>query len=180
MREAAFTHEEEAVIWDFYVTKSLSRASSQYRTLEQYRNSSFSRPFNLLVQMLKVAEVEEECVKIVYGKTMNKVLHQLQLASNKIEEFDIFTPRIACLLPYRRSSENNYYLQRNSVYSIMTHVRNALAHGNTYFFDNEFLLLEDKNFEKVITARMLLNQNTLIEWIRIFDAESKFYPEIHV
>lgn len=58
--------------------------------------------------------------------------------------------------------------------SILTHIRNAFAHGNTYFFENGNTLLEDKN-RNIITARILLKLQTLLDWIGLIDKEQRFY-----
>lgn len=174
IRESNFTRENETVIWDFYVTKSLSKASSQHRWLSEYHRDDFQRPFNLMKKMMMTAGVTEDKCQIVFGRSMNKGLAQLDLLSET--GISIQIPRIACLIPSdgeERPSENKFIL------SIMIHVRNAFAHGNTYFFDNGFVMLEDFDFSKVITARMLFHRNTLLEWIKLFDKDKRFYPEIH-
>ena len=58
---------------------------------------------------------------------------------------------------------------------MFTHIRNAFAHGNTYFFENGNVLLEDKDGNK-ITARILIAVQTLVDWIRLIDKDSIIYP----
>lgn len=55
---------------------------------------------------------------------------------------------------------------------LFRHIRNAFAHGNTYFFENENVLLEDKDGKKV-TARILIPQQALLEWTGIIDKSRK-------
>ena len=57
---------------------------------------------------------------------------------------------------------------------LFRHIRNSLAHGDTFFFDNGNLLLEDKD-KSTITARILINQQTLIDCIKVIDKEGKRY-----
>ena len=178
IRELNFSREDETVIWDFYVTKSLSRASTQHRWLSDYHKDDFQRPFNLLKRMMMAAGVKDEQCKIFNGKSMNKVLAQLDLLAN--EEINTDTPRIACLIPSDREEGAEQYSEKKCVLSVMIHARNAFAHGNTYFFENGFVMLEDMNFDKTITARMLFHKNTLLAWIRLFDKKRDYYPEIHV
>ena len=42
------------------------------------------------------------------------------------------------------------------------------------FFDNGTVLLEDKDGAK-ITAEILINQQTLLDWIKIIDKDERFY-----
>lgn len=85
-------------------------------------------------------------------------------------------PRIACLNPlpsYTDSSKSN-------IISLMIHIRNALAHGRTYFFNNGFVMLDDNNTENTITARFMFHKRTLLDWIRYFDRDGRYYPELLV
>ena len=59
--------------------------------------------------------------------------------------------------------------------SVLTHIRNSLAHGNTYFFENGNVLFEDKDMKGIITARIILKQQTLLDWISLIDKDQKFY-----
>jgi len=43
IREAEFSREEESAIWDFFVTKSISRAASQRRTMQDYQPQQFGQ-----------------------------------------------------------------------------------------------------------------------------------------
>lgn len=64
--------------------------------------------------------------------------------------------------------------KENHILCLMRHIRNTFAHGNTYFFDNDNMLLEDKDGEK-ITASILISKRSLLDWIKIIDKDSKFY-----
>ena len=59
--------------------------------------------------------------------------------------------------------------------SVLTHIRNAFAHGMTYFFDNRNVLLEDKDQRGIITARIILKMQTLLDWITLIDREQRYY-----
>lgn len=45
---------------------------------------------------------------------------------------------------------------------MFAYIRNTFAHGNTYYFDNENVLLEDKDQRK-ITAWILIPMQALLE-----------------
>lgn len=173
IREADFTREEESAIWDFYVTRSLSRAASQQRTFEDYRPSGFGEQRIRLERLLITAGVNDDGVIILRGQSMNSGLDRLELLMPENIIASIHKPRIACINPlpsYADSSKSN-------IISLMIHIRNALAHGRTYFFSNGFIMMED-NIENVITARFLFHKRTLLDWIRYFDRDGRFYPEL--
>jgi hypothetical protein len=52
---------------------------------------------------------------------------------------------------------------------LFRHIRNAIAHNQTYMFENGMILLEDrdKSDSSKITARILLKKETLVEWMQI-------------
>ena len=63
----------------------------------------------------------------------------------------------------------------NRMISLFRHIRNALAHGNTYFFENGFMMLADRNEKKDDTARIILPISALLEWIWIIDKNERYY-----
>ena len=88
---------------------------------------------------------------------------------------EIDVPRIACLTPYTIADEEAPKAKAGDAESVLTHIRNAFAHGNTYYFENQFVLFEDKDQKGIITARIILAQQTLIDWISLIDSEQRFY-----
>jgi hypothetical protein len=93
---------------------------------------------------------------------------------------DIDTPRIVCLSPFTIADEEAPKAKVGEAESVLTHIRNAFAHGNTYYFDNKYVLFEDKDQRGSITARILLSQQSLIDWIRLIDHESRYYEIVNV
>ena len=56
--------------------------------------------------------------------------------------------------------------------SFFRHIRNSLAHNRTYVFGNNFILLEDCDENKNITARLLIKINTLLNWIKVITSKN--------
>lgn len=166
--------EQEAVLWDFYVTKSVADSASQKRTAADYGLKQYP-----IKEMLRVAGIEDADMKVLPASSINKTLKKAGLDSGKIgtdEEIaiDIDKPRIVCLTPFYVSDDDPPKGKMGNAESILTHIRNAFAHGNTYFFEDGNALLEDKN-GNVITARILLKLQTLLDWISIIDKDQRFY-----
>lgn len=177
INETNFTDAQIKMIWDFYVTKSVAASASQKRTISDYGRKQF--PWK---EMLNKAGITNENVKILLANSINKTLvdYDLEIIEghgmdkhNKEIEIDI--PKIVCLTPYSIADEENPKAKVGEAESVLTHIRNAFAHGNTYFFDNGNVLFEDKDQRGVITARMILKQKTLLDWISIVDKEQRFY-----
>lgn len=169
------TREEEAIIWDFYVTKSVAASASQKRNVSEYGLKQL--PYK---EMIASAGIKEERVKILLANSINETLKNFGLDFGKIgtpteEEIDIDELRIVCQTPFSISDEESPKAKYSPAESLLTHIRNAFAHGNTYFFENQNVLLEDKDNRGAITARILLNVKTLLDWISLIDHEERFY-----
>lgn len=166
--------DQEAMIWDFYVTKSVAASASQKRTVGDYGLKHF--PYN---EMIASAGIKEERIKILPASSINETLKAFDLDSGKMgtpdeKEIDIDELRIVCLTPFSIADEHPPKANIGNAESLLTHIRNAFAHGNTYFFENQNVLLEDKN-KNVITARIVLKVQTLIDWIRLIDHGERYY-----
>ena len=177
INESAFSNEQVAMIWDFYVTKSIAASASQKRTASDYGKKNL--PWK---EMCKVANLSPKNVKILLANSINKTLEALDLSitsgsgNNKKEHpIEIGVPRIACLTPYTIADEDTPKAKVGEAESVLTHIRNSFAHGNTYYFENQFVLFEDKDQKGTITARIILAQQTLIDWINLIDSEQRYY-----
>ncbi len=167
---------QEAAIWDFYVSKSIAKSTSQGRKVSDYGLKNL--PWK---EMLEKAGITEENKKILLANSINKTLEKYDLITEEKKdnqsipiEIEIDKPRIVCLTPYTISDEESPKGKVGEAESVLTHIRNAFAHGNTYFFDNGLMMFEDDN-RKTITARMIIRQQTLIDWIGLIDKEQQYY-----
>lgn len=172
---AGFSDEQIAMIWDFYVTKAIAGSASQQRKVSDYGLSKI--PYD---EMLKIAEVPDGCCNALLADKMPETLrlNDLLIVGEKgvPVEIDIDIPRIAYLIPYQIIDNGKPQAKNNcgKAEALLTHIRNSFAHGNTYFFDNGNVLLEDKN-GSTITAMCLLRQQTLLDWIQLIDKSQKYY-----
>ncbi len=130
------------------------------------------------------AGIEPKNVKILLANTINKTLEAFDLVTTEKKDKEVFNkaieidiPKIVCLTPYSIADEDKPKPKDKigEAESVLTHIRNAFAHGLTYFFDNGNVLLEDKDARGTITARMILKQQTLLDWIKLIDHQQKFY-----
>ncbi len=165
-------------IWEFYVSHAICKSAGQRRTASDYGLKQLP-----LSKMLETAEVDSDKIKVLPANSINKTLAMNDLVTvsgkgmeKKNQAIDIDTTRIVCLTPFSISDEEPPSPHIGDAESILAHIRNALAHGNTYLFANGNMMLEDISVDgKTITARMILHQKTLIDWIKIIDKDSKFY-----
>lgn len=175
INESGFTVAQISMIWDFYVTKSIAASASQKRTASDYGLKQI--PF---VKMLEVAGIKENQYKILLSDRMPATLDALNLKTTGEKGIEIpievDIPRFALIMGYSISDEEEPKPKDNcsKAECLLTHIRNAFAHGNTYFFNNENLLLEDKNKSNT-TAMIIIKQKTLLDWIKLIDHEERFY-----
>lgn len=173
INQTNFTLAQVALVWDFYVTKSVAKTAAQKRSVKDYNLKEL--PWKA---MLEKAELSKENVKILKANSINKTLKAFDLATtedkhNKSIEID--TNKIVCLIPYSIADEDQPTAKIGEAECVLTHIRNSFAHGLTYFFNNGQVLFEDKDPSGNITARMILKQQTLLDWISLIDHEQKFY-----
>lgn len=172
-----FTPKQISIIWDFYVTKSIAKTASQRRRISDYGWKQI--PWK---EMVRVADVSESNIKILLANRINTTLsnYDLQIVAGKEHNktnipIEIDIPKIICLTPYKIDDEEDPEPDFGEAESVLTHIRNSFAHGLTYFFDNGNALFEDKDQRGNITARIILNQHTLLDWIKLIDKSQKFY-----
>ena len=177
--EIGLSKDIESIIWDFYVTKSFSNSSSQKRAVGEFGIKTL--PFK---EMMQIASIDDNNCKIMSCSSIKKSLLMMGLETeqktnkNKKEiAIEIDTPKICCLQPFSVNEDFKIVAKQSSADCLFTHIRNAFAHGNTYFFDNGNILLEDKDDRK-ITARIIIPVQSLIDWIKIIDINKNIYPEL--
>lgn len=181
IRDSRYTAAQVSVIWDFYVTHSIAESAGQKRSSLDYGYKQL--PFT---EMLKIAKLDKNNCVILPCDNINKTLCNFGLMINeKIKDengksisvdkaIDISKPRAVCIAPYSINDDEAPKPKKGKAENILTHIRNAFAHGNTYFLDNDMVLLEDKNNNR-ITAEILIHMKTLLDWIKTIDKDKRFY-----
>lgn len=179
-----WTPQEISIIWDFYVTKSVAASASQRRGPADYGLAEI--PFEGLLDHEKIAASNSE---MLMADTINGVLkeHGFEYKTKKDGQevelaIDIDTPRLVCVQPYSITDRNKPAAKGGGKgRTLLTHMRNSLAHGCTYFFDNGNLLFEDRagGSSGKTTAMVLLPQSALLDWVKIIDIRAHYYfPDV--
>lgn len=176
INESNFTLAQIAIIWDFYVTHAIAETASQKRAAKDYEISKL--PWEAMIQ---TGNISRDKIKILPANSINKTLERYDLKitegkgeSKKNKPIEIDEVKIVCLTPYSISDEDKPTPRCGEAESVLTHIRNAFAHGLTFFFDNGNVLLEDR-IKGMITARIILRQQTLLDWISLIDKNQKYY-----
>lgn len=169
INKSKFDDEQIKVIWEFYVTKALTDSASQRRRIqEDYGHSNIP-----LKEMKLLANFNDENYKMLLADKIEGTLKRFNLFFNDGLK-DIDTPKAVFISPYYIEDENKPKAKKGEGEILLEHIRNSFAHGNTYFFENGMMLLEDKNGNK-ITARILLKQKVLLDWINLIDKNQRYY-----
>lgn len=181
-----FSEEELSQIIDFYVSHSFS-SSAQKRTLNDY---GCKRPS--LSQICKIAGIESNRAIILQADSMKKTLcslgfyceeHSKGKNKNEIrrvvkQRIDTSVSRFACLQRYSIADDDGPRAKQGDgdVFCLLRHIRNSLAHSNTFCFPDMKLLLIDRNEQqRVDTAWILIGARVLLDWIQLFDINAKYY-----
>lgn len=175
INESSFSNEQISLIWDFYVTKAMAGATAQRRKISDYGQSQI--PF---AKMLSIATINESQYSVLLADRMPLTLKEFDFVVSTPKgveiEIDIDTPRFAFLMGYTITDKEQPKAKNDcsKAEGLLTHIRNAFAHGNTYFFPNGNVLLEDRNGSNV-TAMILIKQQTLLDWIKLIDCNERYY-----
>lgn len=180
INEAGFSERQILILWDFYVTKSMSSTAAQCRKPSDYGIKQLN-----INSLMKTAGISDGCSKFLLADTMKKTLKAMDLSysgkKGAAVEIDIDRVRIAFTTPYSISDDEPPKAKEGYSHakSLFIHMRNAFAHGNTYFFDNGNALFEDRK-DSNVTAMILINKKTLLDWIVQVDSAERFYkhPEV--
>lgn len=177
------------LIWDFYVTHALSGGSGlsisaiDYGWIKERKNNTDEKDKlkvdndGLKKELENSANFEFGGFCIIRAKSITHTLKAMNLSDSHI---CISHPRAVLMRDYKvevnENEELKYGFKELEIDAIFRHIRNAFAHGNTYFFDNGNILLEDKDGNK-ITASILVGKQTLLDWIFIVDKGHKYYAK---
>ena len=181
IKDSPFSHAQTDMIWDFYVTHTISGGSGLERTVEDYgwkKDDNKKDGYPALEKELIDKAGLTDSICFIRSKTCKDTLNAMDLSNDLI---CVSHSRAVLLRNYTISVDENERIQfaggasaENQTICLFRHIRNAFAHGNTYFFDNGFLLLEDKD-RSTTTGSILIRQQTLLDWIKIVDKNEKYY-----
>lgn len=173
------------LIWDFYVTHVIQAEDKNTddlsRSVKDYGWSTTTSNLNgypaLEMELSRAAMIDNFC--IIRSKNINNTLKAMGLSDTHI---CIEHPRAVMKQNYTcDTNENEEFIFASNeprVCAVFRHIRNAFSHGNTYFFENGNVLLEDKESKSKISAEILVSQKTLLDWICIVDKDGKLYPQL--
>ncbi len=178
IKDSSFSEDEIIIVWDFYVTHNVAGGTGIVRSLQDYnwdiKNKRDSTLLEIEKGLMQIANIDRLCC--IRSKKIDNTLIACDLSSNNI---CIEHPRAVLRQKHTLTVDENERINfagggQNRIDCIFEHIRNSLAHSNTYFFENGNVLLEDKD-GSTITARIIISKQTLLDWIYYIDKDSKYY-----
>lgn len=177
LKESAFNSDECDLLWDFYVARSFAATTGAPITLDVYGWDNTNSKLNGYPALENALANNAGITSfgIIRAKTIKDTLAAMNLSGDHI---CISHARAVLMQNYTCEIDENENVKIKSgesrINAIFRHMRNSLAHGNTYFFDNDMCLLEDKNGSS-ITAEILIPRHSLLEWVFIVDKNGAHY-----
>lgn len=177
LKDSPFSPEQIAIIWDFYVSRSFAASTGLLIELVDYgwKNSPSKVDGlpKLEEDLASAAGIDSIC--FIRAKTIKDTLSAMDLSGEMI---CVEHPRAVLKQNHNVKVDENEQCKIESsesrIVCLFRHIRNSLAHGNTYFFENGRVLLIDKD-GNTITAAILIQQRTLLDWISVVDYNQNFY-----
>ena len=170
LRESSFSEHECSILWDFYVSHAISEKNrvDNLLTYGWAQTTSKKDGHPALEKSLADAAGLTE-FHLIRSSDIKDTLNAMNLTGARI---CIEHPRAVmkwnAIAKVNEDEKLEFANSESRVTCILRHVRNSLAHNNTYFFQNGMIMLEDKENTK-ITARILMRQSALLNWIEIID-----------
>ena len=166
-----YTPEQFQTIIDYYVSKA--PVIKNNGTSDGFGLRSFSE---IGWKGSGLGTLERELIK---SSEMALVFIRSDSITNTLKAMDLDT-RICCEHPRAvlkqgfklKAKENGQIEVTNSetrMECLFRHIRNSLAHGRTYIFNNGIIMLEDSDDNGALSARILIKAQTLIDWMSIID-----------
>ena len=143
IKDSGFSSDEVNLIWDFYVTKSPAEQSAQSTSFVNYgwADTTDKERYPALENAL-AKDAGIESFYMIRAKTIKDTLNLVDLGNRTI---CIEHPRAVLMQSYNIIIDETEKMQLKSgesrIKCLFRHIRNSFAHGNTYFFENDMLLL---------------------------------------
>lgn len=156
-----------AEIYTFYL-----KFSEEQKPFEKYlwRGMSDENGLNKLESLLlQASEIQSFCM--LKSNSIDETIKKMDL----YEKICFLHPRsvikLDTAIEYTEDGVFKFTKVEIRMNCLIRHIRNSLAHNQIYVFDNDMILLEDKNEKEGITARILIKSETLYKWMKIIKRE---------
>ena len=178
LSQVEYTDNDFKKIIEFYVLHApilKSDKSDRFgvRNLKEYGWRGSSDMNKLERGLLKISGMHSFC--FIRSSTIKETLEQMMLGETN---WCINHPRAVLKQDFNVKVYENGKIEiinkETRMECLFRHIRNALAHNHVYVFSNGNILLEDVETQgNEITARILLNSKTLLEWIDLVKKEQQ-------
>lgn len=166
--EMGFSQEQVIRILDFFlfhppvVKDEKEKRQFGQRSLKEYGwvgNSQLSR---LEGKLLKAAGIGTFC--FIKADTIENTLKEMDLLDRACVDHPRAVLRQNISVSIYEDGSANIVQKETRMVCLFRHIRNSLAHNQTYLFDNGNIILEDADDNGKISARILLPKEALLEW----------------
>lgn len=175
--EANYSREELEAIIDFYITntpiKKTKDAGGSGRWLGEYGWTGVPGLHSLESKLLRVSGVTS--FVMLKSSKADETIKAMKLGDEICAEHPRAVLTQECRTTVNEDGSISNTARESRMVCLFRHVRNAIAHGQSYVLPNNNLILDDKN-DLGKTASILIPSKTLVDWIRVVDKEGSFYP----
>lgn len=173
--ESGMAQEDICEILDFFLFHApmlKNDKKTEYSALKRLKDFGWTGNAKLLElegKLLEAAEMEIFC--ILKSDTIKQTLKEMNLEN----QICICHPRAVmkqnCRITVCEDETVKIGVKESRMECLFRHIRNAFAHNDTYFFENGFVLLEDYDMDRTVSAKILFERKTLLQWIQIVKNE---------
>ncbi len=170
-----FSQEEIVDIYSFYLEQAPILKSSAptdvfgLKKLLEYGWRGNSDMSQLEGQLLKAGHLAHFIM--IKADSIDNTLREMDLLENCCSEHPRAVLKQESKVTVNEDGSVQVAQTETRMECLFRHIRNSLAHGRTYYFENDNIMLEDTDGSK-ITARILIPARALIEWISIISKKA--------
>lgn len=180
--DSDFSKEEIIQLFEFYLQHPLSDEEIQKEKLTKHK---WLQKDKKIATRSLFSEIQKtlDCEMVFASYLSDEIIHEIGLQKDEILSiYKPDVPRIALALNFNNPStrvngkmelEITVKKCETMLQCFFRHIRNAIAHNNTYFLQNGMLLLLDYDKQSKITAFMLIRKMDLFKIIHLVERKEK-------
>lgn len=169
--QMGFTEEQVIKIVEFFLLNAPMLTADKkddafgLKSLKEYGWAGTSAMSKLEGRLLKAAGMSIFC--FIKSDKIDDTLDSMNLGSKICTEHPRAVLKQNAKAVLLEDGSTEIKQQETRMECHFRHLRNAIAHNHTYLFNNGYILIEDCDDNKKISARLLMPKDALLEWIRI-------------
>lgn len=176
--DSSFGVDELATIFDFYlvhtpVKHDAKAKDGDNRWLGEYGwkgAQDLSRLESLILRESGISSFV-----ILKSESIDSTLEAMKLLGSICPSCPRAVFKLNCNIRLNEDGSWSVVAKESRLACVFRHIRNSIAHGQVHSLGNQMVYMVDKDENGKTSAALVVNQRTLLDWVRVVDKEGEFY-----